>query len=70
MEFLINGYINVFDFEILKSGLSGEIFSYVLGYFFLLMTLVILPFMLIIVLTTTNDKLLHTTLVDRIGYLY
>ena len=57
MEFLISGYLNVCDLSFIKTGLSGEIISYVLGWLAILVTLLIIPGLLIMVLKMTPSEI-------------
>ena len=55
MEFIITGYLNVCDLSALETGLSGEIFSYILGWFGIVVTLIVIPGLFIMILGKPKD---------------
>ena len=50
IEFIITGYLNIGDKSAYDSGLSGEVVSYVLGWFGIIVTLIIIPGLFIMIL--------------------
>ena len=57
MEFIITGYLNVCDISALETGLSGEILSYILGWFGIVVTLIIIPGLFIMILGKPKDDI-------------
>ena len=70
MELLICGLLNSFDTSAIRTGLSGEISSFIFGCLAIIFTLLIIPGLLIMILRKPTDEIKKKEFTAKYGMLW